>query len=341
MAAFTARTPIPAESPLAELEFVAFDTETTGCSADSGRMVEIGAVRFRLDGSEVDRFSRLVNPLRPIPASVTRIHGITDTMVRDCPAEEDVLPEFLSFLGDPQRTVLMAHNARFDMGFVDPALRRCRLTAPPHAVIDTVRLSRRRARGLPSHSLRSLVRCFGIGDTTEHRGLADSVALMRIFLHLAAKPPALMTAGDLFAHVPAWFLGAERSRSRSRSEAFRSRRPFWRPQPLAAPNRQDFAGEFGRTPSEANVSATEISTGESLSGEQFGREPGQLAEAIARGHTVSLIYDGGRSAGQRRSVTPLKIIVATDVTYLLAFCHVERKQKQYRLDRIRELVVEQ
>lgn len=65
-----------------------------------------------------------------------------------------------------------------------------------------------------------------------------------------------------------------------------------------------------------------------------------LVGAIAAGRIVNLVYDGGRSAGERRSITPLRLVVATEVTYLLAFCHADRKQKQYRLDRIRELVVE-
>jgi DNA polymerase III epsilon subunit family exonuclease len=315
------RTPIAPDTPLADLEFVAFDTETTGAASATGRMVEIGAVRFRLDGTELDRFTRLVNPLRPIPPMVTRIHGITDAMVRDCPPEPEVLPEFLAFLGDPGRTVLMAHNARFDMAFVGGALRRAAVSAPPHAVIDTVRLSRRRAAGLPSHSLRSLVRIFGVGDTTEHRGLSDSVALKQVFLSLAARPPALATAGDLFALAPAWHLRAEESRyRRPADEECRTR--------LGRPARS-WRGEFETTvivSEDRPVAATDHQT--------------RLGEAITAGRSVDLVYDGGRSAGERRRVTPLRIVASVGVTYLLAFCHTDRKQKQYRLDRIREVNME-
>lgn len=335
MSARAARTPIAVDRPLADLDFVAFDTETTGCTSATGRMVEIGAVRFRLDGSELERFTRLINPMRPIPATVTAIHGITDAMVRDCPGEADVLPEFLDFLGDPSHTVLMAHNAPFDLAFVGSGLARCRLTPPKHAVIDTVRLSRRRAAGLPSHSLRSLVRTFGIGESTEHRGLSDSVVLKEVFLNLVCRPPAPATAGELFAFSPA-------SRMRAETGVYR-RRPenTWRDRGL--PRRQ-----FGRESTAPRTSASESVTPEMMAGREIfeesnagcGDASSQLMSAISSGRYVSLVYDGGRAAGDRRRVTPLRLVASTEFTYLLAFCHADRKQKQYRLDRIREIVVE-
>ena len=329
MSLVSARTPIALDTPLAGLEFVAFDTETTGCASATGRMVEIGAVRFRLDGTELDRFTRLINPLRPIPATVTRIHGITDAMVRGCPTEADVLPEFVEFLGDPGRTVAMAHNAPFDLAFVGAALARSGLAAPPHLVIDTVRLSRRRAGGLPSHSLRSLVRCFGIGETTEHRGLSDSIALERIFLNLAAKPPALETAQDLFALAPPRHFRAEESTYRRPAE--REGRSAFRP--------PSFAGQGARI-DPASATTGPIGGFDGMEAVACGDERARLDRAIAAGRAVSLVYDGGRAAGERRSVTPLRLLVSAQVTYLLAFCHADRKQKQYRLDRIRELTVE-
>lgn len=326
MSPIPARTPIAPDAPLTDLEYVAFDTETTGCASATGRMVEIGAVRFRLDGTELDRFTRLIDPLRPIPRAVTRIHGITDAMVCGCPTEAAVLPEFVDFLGDPARTLAMAHNAPFDLAFVGSAFARAARPAPPHLVIDTVRLARRRAGGLPSHSLRSLVRCFGVGETTEHRGLSDSIALKRVFLSLVAKPPALETAEGLFALAPPRRFRAEETSYRRRSDepwgGGHRRPPFTRPT------------EGRSTPVEAV--AMPMTAEPDVCGD--GRI--LLRDAIAAGRIVSLVYDGGRSAGERRSVTPLRLVVAAEVTYLLAFCHVDRKQKQYRLDRVRELVIE-
>jgi DNA polymerase III epsilon subunit family exonuclease len=326
MSPIPARTPIDPDAPLTDLEFVAFDTETTGCASATGRMVEIGAVRFRFDGTELDRFTRLIDPLRPIPRVVTRIHGITDAMVRGCPTEAAVLPDFVDFLGDPSRTVAMAHNAPFDLAFVGSAFSRAARPAPPHLVIDTVRLARRRAGGLPSHSLRSLVRCFGVGNTTEHRGLSDSIALKQVFLSLVAKPPALQTTESLFALAPPRRFRAEETSYRRRSEEPWEGRH--RRSPLTRPTAS------GSNPIEAATASVATEPG------LCGNDRILLGDAIARGRIVSLIYDGGSSAGERRSVTPLRFVVATEVTYLLAFCHADRKQKQYRLDRIRELVIE-
>jgi DNA polymerase-3 subunit epsilon len=343
MAGFTPGTPIAPETPLAALDFVAFDTETTGCASATGRMVEIGAIRFRLDGSEQEHFTRLVNPLRPIPRSVTAIHGITDEMVRDCAPESGVLPEFLAFLGDPSRTVLMAHNARFDMAFVAAALARCGLDAPPHTVIDTVRLARQRFSGLTSYSLRSLVRYCALGDATEHRGLADSIALMGVFLRLAAKPPALKTAGDLFALASTGRMWGENSdRRRPATEAGVA--PFGR---RWFAGRKSFSTESSPVVSDISSSLEGCGSGcehdvrpdETVSS-RSGDEPARLAAAITMGRTISIVYDGGRTAGQRRRLTPLKIVESFEVAYLVAYCHTDRRQKQYRLDRIRELIVE-
>lgn len=98
------------DSPLSETEFVAFDLETTGVGPRSCQIVELGAVRFRLDGTEVGCIEQLVDPGCPIPPAVTRIHGITDAMVRGMPTIAAVLPRLLEFLGS-SATLLLAHHA--------------------------------------------------------------------------------------------------------------------------------------------------------------------------------------------------------------------------------------
>lgn len=105
---------------LTKTEFVAFDLETTGLSAETARIVEIGAVRFRADGEVLGQFAQLINPECRIPAGVTAIHGITDAMVADQPVIADVLPALIEFFGDP-RVLLLAHNAHFDMRFLAAA----------------------------------------------------------------------------------------------------------------------------------------------------------------------------------------------------------------------------
>ena len=102
---------------LADVDFVAFDLETTGLSPISCRIVEFGAVRFNLAAGELETFEQIVDPQCPIPPETIRVHGITDAMVRGMPTVSEVLPAFLGFLGGPD-TVLMAHNASFDIGFL-------------------------------------------------------------------------------------------------------------------------------------------------------------------------------------------------------------------------------
>ncbi len=87
------------DRPLSEVEFIAFDLETTGLFPVVDRIVEFGAVRFRLDGCELGTWEQLVDPECPIPPGVTDIHGITDAMVRGQPTLAQSLPGFLDFLG--------------------------------------------------------------------------------------------------------------------------------------------------------------------------------------------------------------------------------------------------
>ena len=294
----TSRLPEP-DAALADLSFVAFDLETTGCSAGVDRAVEVGAVRFDLAGRELGTFSELVNPGRPIPANVIRVHGITDAAVASAPPFADVLPRFMDFLADaPAPTVLLAHNARFDMGFVGAGLARAGLPAPPHPVIDTVRLSRRRMPAERSHSLRNCARRFGVAQTTDHRGLSDSLVLKAVFLNLARRPPAVETfaqldalcgCGPIVAAVPAGGSG---------------RAPRRRPRRYEPP-----AGE------EAALTA-----------------------AIRTRRTVTILYDGGTKGAGARSVTPSRLQRRGGELYLFAWCHADAREKQYRVDRIRRVL---
>src|SRR5437016_982840 len=106
------------DRPVRRREWVAFDLETTGLVAEIDRVVEIGAVRFDVNGRERGRFECLVNPERPMSPAAQAIHGISDADLKDAAPARAVLPRFLEFLGEPATIVLIAHNAAFDAGFL-------------------------------------------------------------------------------------------------------------------------------------------------------------------------------------------------------------------------------
>ena len=192
---------LPHDRPLSEVEFVAFDLETTGLFPVVNRIVEFGAVRFRLDGRELGTWEQLVDPECLIPPGVTDIHGITDAMVRGQPTLAQALPGFLDFLGRTE-AILLAHNATFDLGFLNFAAAKTGLTLPANPVIDTLDLARTCVRGAPSCRLEDLVVHLGLAESEDHRALSDSRLVMALFTHLAGRIESLRTVEDLFRLSP-------------------------------------------------------------------------------------------------------------------------------------------
>lgn len=183
-----------------ETEFVAFDLETTGLSPTFDRIVEFGAVRFRADGTELDRIEQLVDPGCRIPTEAMRVHGITDRMVRGKPTIDEVLTDFLQFIGTSD-TILLAHNASFDLGFVSAALSRSLAMFPENRVVDTLGLSRRRLPGLRRYGLDVLAEHLRIASSTKHRALADALVVESLFLKLLAQPPVIRKLDEVFRCV--------------------------------------------------------------------------------------------------------------------------------------------
>lgn len=156
-----------------QTEFVAFDVETTGLWPISHRIVELAAIRFDGSGREIARFHSLVKPGRPMSPGAFHVHKISDAMVAHAPDPSAVLPEFVDFLGDPQNTLLMAHHATFDAGFVGCELARRGLSIPGHPIVDTVELARACVKGPRSYSLPTLAEDLGLDPTDTHRALGD------------------------------------------------------------------------------------------------------------------------------------------------------------------------
>lgn len=169
---------------------VAFDFETTGLSPERDEIVEFGAIKF-IDGKIVGQFESLIDPLRSIPADASRISGIDDSMVKGKPRLAEILPGFMAFIQD---SVLMAHNAGFDLGFLRVGCTRVGHALPQNLVIDTQILARKAWPGQKSYSLQNLVAMLQIPPNKAHRALDDSLMCMKLFLACADR---LSFMGDI------------------------------------------------------------------------------------------------------------------------------------------------
>jgi DNA polymerase III epsilon subunit family exonuclease len=170
-----------ADTLIEDAEIVVFDLETTGLSARRDRICEIGAARIRsLEVAET--FETLVQPGVALPPTIARLTGLQDAQLRDAPRPELAIRRFLAFAGDAP---LAAHNARFDVGFVDCAVERLTGRRVAAAVIDTVWLARRLLhRRSERFSLRQLAHFFGTSSDPCHRALPDAVATAEILVAL-------------------------------------------------------------------------------------------------------------------------------------------------------------
>lgn len=170
-------------------EFCVFDLETTGFSPDRGaRIIEVGAVRLRR-GEIVSDFHTLVDPGEPIPVEIRELTGLTDEDVSGAPDVTGVLREFGRFA---RETVLVAHNAPFDLGF----LRSYHPDPPDHVCVDTLPLARR-LLDLESYALDVLLDHFGIERPRAHRGLDDARATAELFRRLTARA---QDPGEILGH---------------------------------------------------------------------------------------------------------------------------------------------
>jgi len=159
------------------IKIVAFDLETTGINSFVDRVVDIGAVQFRLGETSVDTFEQLVDPERGIPPDVTAIHGITDADVKGQPLIGEVLPRFDKFIGSA--ALMVAHNAPFDCSFLAAAYTASERPPPNNQIICSLKLFRLAFPNFENYKLETIGRRLGLINHEEHRGLADSLLLMR------------------------------------------------------------------------------------------------------------------------------------------------------------------
>lgn len=192
---------------------IVVDTETTGLSPEEGdRIVEIGCVELENCIPTGREFHHYVNPRRDVPEEAVRVHGLTAEFLSDKRGFEEVVDEFLKFVGDAG---LVIHNAEFDVGFLNMELgRAAREPLRMRRAVDTLAMARKRFPGMPN-SLDALCRRFGIdlSERSEHGALLDARLLAGVYLNLSggrqrdlglaasAAPPPARTESEVVEKV--------------------------------------------------------------------------------------------------------------------------------------------
>ena len=177
-----------------EAVFTFLDVETTGLSPRAARVCEVAAINFR--GAErLDTLAELVDPGLPIPPEVTRIHGITDAMVKGRPSFGGVAPRLLAML---ENSVIVAHNAEFDLKFLQAECERVGLRFPERRVVDTLAIARKNWK-FKSNRLGNIAAELNLSSEGWHRALSDVEMTRKLFEHFIAafKGAGVATVGGL------------------------------------------------------------------------------------------------------------------------------------------------
>ena len=168
-----------------KMEIVVFDVETTGLSViDGDRIIEIAAMKVK-DGEIVDQMYSLINPKRFVPPQATMVNKITQDMVEDAPLAEDILPQFIDFVGG---ACVAGHNVKFDLSFVCYQLalinRKIKEGTP---AVDTLKMARDLFPYLSTYKLTYLAKALGITVNASHRALADVETTVKVMMRLMEK----------------------------------------------------------------------------------------------------------------------------------------------------------
>ncbi|MFC5700418.1 exonuclease domain-containing protein [Cohnella faecalis] len=188
--------------PLAELEAVVFDLETTGFYPYNGdEIISIGGVIVRGgEFAEAEPFYRLVNPKRKVPRHITELTGITNDMVENAPDIMHGLHDFMDFVG---KRVLIAHGSGHDKQFLNSALWRTSKVNLTHRVLDTMMIAKWLNPASGQYGLDELLETYGIEITERHHALHDSIMTANLYFSFLKQIHArnLTTLGDLYAYL--------------------------------------------------------------------------------------------------------------------------------------------
>lgn len=176
---------------LLEHPIVVFDFETTGLDVRRARIIEIGAIKY-VGQKEVARFSQLINPGIPVSAEITRITGITQSMLTGMPPMQDVLPAFHDFL---RGSVGVAHNAEFDVGMLFHESNRLGITCD-YTILCTLRMARALVK-IERRNLDSLANHYGLTFESRHRSIGDILVTAGVLWKILEENSTLTTMAHL------------------------------------------------------------------------------------------------------------------------------------------------
>ena len=159
--------------------FISLDFETTGLSKFTDRIIEVAAIHFK-DGKIDDSYVTLVNPKIQISDTITNITGITNEMVSHAPTEQEIVEELHSFIGNYP---LVAHNMKFDEGFLNELFNRYNLPEKSNQLYDTLHLARVTNFDQPTYNLGFLAELYNLSSEGSHRAKKDSENCGYIFMH--------------------------------------------------------------------------------------------------------------------------------------------------------------
>ncbi|KYH14661.1 PolC-type DNA polymerase III [Staphylococcus kloosii] len=170
----------PTDRNLKDATYVVFDVETTGLSNQYDKIIELAAVKVK-EGEIIDKFERFSNPHERLSETIKNLTHISDDMLVDAPEINDVLTEFKEWVGD---AIFVAHNASFDMGFIDTGYERAGFGPSTNGVIDTLELSRTINTEYGKHGLNFLAKKYGVELTQHHRAIYDTEATAYMFIKM-------------------------------------------------------------------------------------------------------------------------------------------------------------
>lgn len=268
--------------PWSEYTFVAFDTETSGAYPLGADIVEFGAVKWK-NGKIVDEFQTLLKPNFEMTPFIITIHGITNEMVANAPKMSEKILEISEFLKD---SVVLAHHAPFDMGFLTADYEKNKLPLPTVPVVCTSLLSRNVIKESPNHKLQTLIKFLNLNQGAAHRALDDAKACLEVALECFKR------------------MGPDTSLEQIQKKV--GKPLIWSNYLLFSNRNQNY---------------------------------NQMTQAILEHKDVDIVYHGGSLPGKSRRISPIGIVRNPDGDYVMAVCHIDRAQKRFYFDKMKDVAI--